>query len=68
MENEGLDLIPKWIRELRDGDEVTFTDPDPTSEQPVRVIVIRHLTIRGEFVSITGKDGSELEAFPHELN
>lgn len=65
----------KKVRELQNGDEVFWNDPD-------HGVTSRHITIQSikvlapddgeeygdEIVCISGKEGSELECFAHELS
>ena len=54
------------IEQLDNGDEVYWTDPDEGACS--KHIVIQTITVNGEVVCITGKDGSELECFAGELS
>lgn len=66
----------KEIRQLHPGDQVQFNDPQP--EYGSRIITIASISIQGDgeedcedhedtIIYISGKDGSELECFAHEL-
>lgn len=54
------------LKQLRNGDEVFWTDPDDGACS--RHITIQTITINGEVVCITGKDGSYLECLAEELS
>jgi hypothetical protein len=63
------------VRKLDNGDEVTWTDPDDSFGS--RIITIQAIRINApddntafgdEIISITAKDGSELECYAHELS
>lgn len=65
----------KEVRELHNGDEVFWTDPDEGAGS--RHITIQSITINApddeevfgdEIISICGVDGGELECFAHELS
>jgi len=54
------------VRALDNGDEVYWNDPDDGACS--RYITIQTVTIHGDVVRITGKDGCVLECFAEELN
>ena len=61
-------MTMKRIQQLHSGDQVVWTDPDTSSEQPVRTITIGSIRVKGEVISITDVDGSELECYARELS
>ena len=61
-------MILAEVKNLQNGDEVFWTDPDMG-------FCSKHITIQSiavnegnEIISIYGKDGSYLECFAHELS
>jgi hypothetical protein len=62
-------MTPRQVKDLKPGDEVKWNDPDRGICSAI--IVIAHIEIDGEeddsIVRLTGKDGSYLECYAHEL-
>ncbi len=59
-------MLVKDVEQLHNGDEVFWNDPDDGACS--RHITIQAIAVSGEVVVITGKDGSDLECFAHELS
>ena len=53
-------------QKLKSGDKVFWTDPDDGLCS--RVVRVEAARVVGEFVYLKDEDGSELQAFPHELS
>jgi hypothetical protein len=54
------------IKQLHNGDEVLWTDPD--NDQCSKHITILELSVEGDVVRIWSVDGGYLEAFAEELS
>lgn len=57
-------MTEREASKLRPGDRIMFNDPDPDY---AHALTIEKITLHGEIVSISEKDGGELECFAHEL-
>lgn len=55
-----------WTRQLDEGDEVKWTDPDDGTCSYIGTI--QTIVWMGDVCRITFKDGHTLEAFEHELS
>jgi len=62
----GYKMTEKQIKNLQNGDEVFWEDPDDGLTS--RSITIQSVEIKGDVVCIYGKDGDELECFANELS
>lgn len=58
-------MTMRQVRKLHQGDEVFWEDPDEGTCS--KTIVIKEISIKGDIVSITGRDGADLECFAREL-
>jgi hypothetical protein len=54
------------VKQLDNGDEVFWTDPDGGACS--RLITIGAIAVNGDVVQITSKDGDYLECFAEELS
>lgn len=64
----------KEAEKLKVGDKVYWADPDeegmefdPEEGSCSRVITIKAIEIKGDFLFLEDEHGSEVEVFPHEL-